>query len=81
MNVETQHDAPRLLTSREVCGILRVHRDTLRRWHLSGRLNALKVGPGAIRYQADDVSLMLRACEGRAASKPGPKPKTRSVAQ
>lgn len=42
------------LTIEETAAELHVHRDTLRRWELSGRLVPVRFG-GAIRYRVEDV--------------------------
>jgi excisionase family DNA binding protein len=64
-----------LLTRQEVCRILRVHRDTLRRWNLSGKLRAVRIGSRGLRYRSEDLAQVLRSYDIDNPSKTGPKPR------
>lgn len=44
----------------EVCKLLGVHHDTLRRWDKSGKLRAVRVGAGSWRrYKREDIIKLL----------------------
>jgi excisionase family DNA binding protein len=57
----------RLLTAREVGGLLGVSAETVLRWTRRGDLPAIRLPGGAIRYRQDDLDewLMARATAGR----------------
>lgn len=60
-------DAP-LLTARDVAGICGVSTETILRWVRSGKLPAIKLPSGAIRFRADAVQAWLNdRAFGRAA--------------
>jgi excisionase family DNA binding protein len=51
----------RLLTTRDVCELLGVHRETVRRWANDGRLPRLRLGPGRrVRFREEDVAALIR---------------------
>jgi len=51
-----------MLTIREVCQLLHVHSNTLRRWANQGLLKAYRIGPrGDRRFTAEDVSALVIA--------------------
>lgn len=46
-----------LLTLDEVAKILKVHKETLRRWDASGRLKAIRISSrGDRRYEVDEIN-------------------------
>jgi excisionase family DNA binding protein len=51
----------RLLTAREVAGVLGVSTETVLRWTRAGKLPAIRLPGGAIRYRAEDVDAWLDA--------------------
>jgi two-component system phosphate regulon sensor histidine kinase PhoR len=54
---------PDLLTIRQAAEVLGVHRETLRRWDVQGKLRARRIGPrGARRYARQDI---LRFAQSR----------------
>lgn len=49
-----------MLTVRQVCDILQVHHNTVRRWIATGRLAAYRVGPrGDLRLKPEDLSSFI----------------------
>ena len=54
----------RLLTAREVAGLLGVSSETVLRWTRRGDLPAIRLPGGAIRYREDELEAWLskRAC-------------------
>jgi excisionase family DNA binding protein len=57
----------RLLTARELAGLLGVSTETVLRWTRRGDLPAIRLPGGAIRFREDDLDawLMARATPGR----------------
>jgi excisionase family DNA binding protein len=56
----TSKNNPRLISLREAARILRVHRETLRRWDNEGKLKAVRVGSRQDRkYLASDIIQLL----------------------
>jgi len=50
----------RMLTVGEVCQLLNIHSNTLRRWGAKGLIKEYRIGPGGQRrYVADDVLALL----------------------
>ena len=50
-----------LLPLREVARILKVHKETLRRWDNSGKLKAIRIGNRKDRkYRAEDIIPLLQ---------------------
>ena len=50
----------RMLTVGEVCQLLNIHSNTLRRWGAKGLIKEYRIGPGGQRrYMADDVLALL----------------------
>jgi excisionase family DNA binding protein len=64
-----------LLTTRDVCDRLRVHRDSLRRWEAAGRIRPIRIAPHTVRYRPEDVERLLDEASRALRQKPGPKPK------
>jgi excisionase family DNA binding protein len=60
----------RLLTAREVADLLGVSTETVLRWVRQGKLPAIKLPGGAVRFREDEVDgwLMERATPGRGVS-------------
>ena len=49
-----------LLTVKEVCQLLHVHSNTLRRWSDQGILKAYRIGPGRHRrFKAEDLAAFV----------------------
>jgi excisionase family DNA binding protein len=54
-------ELPKLLTLKQTCEILQVHRNTLRDWDKKGILKAVRIGQrGDRRYHKEDVEKLLR---------------------
>lgn len=59
MNEDVASDA--LITIKEASKILRVHRNTLRRWSDIGLIKAYRIGPrGDRRYRRDEIVQFLQ---------------------
>ena len=51
-----------LLTIQEVCRLLNIHPNTLRRWSAKGLLQEYRIGPGSHRrYKAEDIIELIEA--------------------
>ena len=50
---------PPLLTTDEVAGECRVHQETVRRWVRSGKLAAIELPGGLLRFRREDVERVL----------------------
>ena len=51
----------KLLPLREVARILKVHKETLRRWDNSGKLKAIMIGNRKdLKYRAEDIIPLLQ---------------------
>jgi excisionase family DNA binding protein len=50
---------PELLTARAVAGMLDVHAETVLRWTRQGKLPAIRLPSGAIRYRVDELEQWL----------------------
>ena len=58
--VERGEVSKRMLTVGEVCQLLNIHSNTLRRWGAKGLIKEYRIGPGGQRrYVADDVLALL----------------------
>jgi excisionase family DNA binding protein len=56
----TGNERNTLLTVREVCQLLGIHSNTLRRWSDIGLLNAYRIGTGKHRrFKAEDIEALL----------------------
>jgi excisionase family DNA binding protein len=51
-----------LLTAREVAGLLGVSAETVLRWTRAGKLPAIRLPGGAIRYERDALEAWLAGC-------------------
>ena len=51
--MENQEDEP-MLTATQVCGKLQISRETLRRWHKSGKIKRYEVA-GTHRYKLSEI--------------------------
>ncbi len=47
-----------LLTPREAAERLAVHPETLRRWAREGRISAVKLPGGAVRFRPEDIAAL-----------------------
>lgn len=56
-----QRRHPSLAEAAEIAG---VHKTTVRRWIVEGRIRAYRIGPRLIRVDADDLDAMLRPLGG-----------------
>lgn len=45
----------------EAARLLGVHRDTIRRWVAEGKLDAIRLPGGEVRYHREDIVGMLKA--------------------
>jgi hypothetical protein len=70
-----------LITRKELCAVLRVHHDTVRRWELSGKLMPVSLTGQTVRYRLADAQQLLTEARQRRTKKTGPKPKAASPAQ
>lgn len=50
------------LTRREVADIFRVSQHSIIRWERDGRLPAVRLGAGSVRYRRADVQAFLECC-------------------
>ncbi len=58
---KTKNELPKLLTIRQVAGVLNVHVETPRRWDKSGKLKAIIVNErGDRRYDPRDIEAVLK---------------------
>jgi excisionase family DNA binding protein len=64
-----------MLDRNEVCTLLNVHRDTLRRWESSGRLQGFVLSGKCVRYRRADLEALLEEARHARHEKRGPKPK------
>lgn len=48
-----------LLTIKETCAVLGIHRDTLRSYTTKGMITAYKHANGAVRYSPDEITRFL----------------------
>jgi excisionase family DNA binding protein len=59
-NLNASSLSKRMLTVGEVCQLLNIHSNTLRRWGAKGLIKEYRIGPsGQRRYRADDVLALL----------------------
>lgn len=63
-----------LVTRAQACATLKLHRQTLRRWTLSGKLPAYTLGR-SLGYHVDDVQRLLKEAKQTQMKKPGPRSK------
>ena len=55
-----EHEQIVMLTVKQVCDVLQVHRNTLRRWIAAGRVPAYRIGPrGDLRLKQDDLDAFI----------------------
>lgn len=53
-------ELPELLTIREVCQLLHVHGNTVRRWSDHGIIKAYRIGPSNHRrFKAEDIAALV----------------------
>jgi len=53
-----------MLTTRDVCLILRLHPNTVRRWSSQGILKSYRIGPrGYRRFMRQDIDVFLKGAE------------------
>jgi predicted site-specific integrase-resolvase len=69
-----------LVTRKELCALLRLHPASIRRLEKAGKLKAYHLSSKCARYHAADVDRLLTEASQRVTTKPGPKPKTYTVA-
>jgi excisionase family DNA binding protein len=67
----TNHDRHgALLTISETSQLLRIHRNTLRRWSDRGIIRAYRIGPrGDRRFRSEDVEALFKKRDSRADAK------------
>ena len=55
-----EDDAVRLMTVREVCQVLHIHGNTLRRWGAKGLIREYRIGEARQRrFKSNDVAALL----------------------
>jgi excisionase family DNA binding protein len=55
-----EHEQVVMLTVKQVCDVLQVHHNTLRRWIAAGRVPAYRIGPrGDLRLKQDDLDAFI----------------------
>jgi excisionase family DNA binding protein len=52
------------LTRRQVAEAFQVSPHTIIRWELAGRLPAVRLGAGSVRYRRADIEAFLSRCKG-----------------
>lgn len=59
MNISPLMDSPSVFTVKSLAELLSVHEHSVRSWIKSGRLRAIRPGPGTIRIPASEVARLL----------------------
>jgi excisionase family DNA binding protein len=55
-----EHEQSVMLTLKQVCDVLQVHHNTLRRWIAAGRVPAYRLGPrGDLRLKQNDLDMFI----------------------
>jgi excisionase family DNA binding protein len=61
---EPKDEPPVLLTVQEVCRLLNIHENTVRRWSNQGVLKSIRLGPrGDRRYKLQDITAYLQSLQ------------------